>query len=308
MEKKSMHGASHIAPRNGVYQFSRRIPKDIVEGLKLMPPEARARLPEEFCAYFAKDFVRFSLKTRDKAAAKALGTKADFEFDTKIQRVKEWLARGENSFDVVDQDLIRAIAQRWVSQELKDDDEKRLHPENAHDLRHHEKGLYMMELDFQKALSVDGAVMRDPVASATVHDIQKLYQLRLDPNGTGYALLHREILLGYLTLYDVIKRRNAGQVAPTPAAPQVNFSGVNATRQMADGSTMSLKPAELMGRADTSQKDEVTILGNVIDSYLTDLAVNENKFTRKVRRCLQLFGLVIGRKTPVFEIRQVHVT
>ena len=31
--------------------------------------------------------------------------------------MKEWLARGENSYDVVDPDLIRAIAQRWVSQE-----------------------------------------------------------------------------------------------------------------------------------------------------------------------------------------------
>lgn len=304
-----MHGASHIAPRSGVFQFSRRIPKNIVEALKALPPDARTRLPDEFKTYFAKEFVRFSLKTRDKAAAKSLGTKADFEFDTKVQRLKEWLARGENSYDVVDPDLIRAIAQRWVSQELKEDDEKRLHPDNAHDLRHHEKGLYMLELDFQKALSVDGAVLRDPVASATVQDIQTLYQLRLDPNGTGYALLHREVLLGYLSLYDVIKRRNAGQVAPTPVAPQIDLNGVNQVRKIAPDNlvemTRAVKGGDQWG-ANPERNVEMIPIGKVIDDYFADVV--KNKFTRKVRRCLQLFGQVIGRETPIVQIRQLHVT
>jgi len=309
MEKNSMYGASHIAPRNGVYQFSRRIPKDIVEGIKALPPEARARLPEELFTYLAKDFVRFSLRTRDKATAKSLGTKADFEFDTTVQRVKEWLARGENSYDVVDPDLIRAIAQRWVSQELKEDDEKRLDSSNAYDLIHVEKGLYMMELDFQKALSVDGADMRDAVAIGIVRDLQTQYQLRLDPGGSLYAPLHREVLLGYLKIYEVVKRRNAGKLAPTPIAPPFALKVAHSELQLAKvhqgEATLSTLHGVTSGEKKNQPTDKIT-LDTVVNSYIAKLP--SNHFKRKVRRCLQLFSLFMGSDTAISEIRQKKVT
>jgi integrase len=50
----------------------------------------------------------------------------------------------------------------------------------------------------------------------------------------------------------------------------------------------------------------VLTLGSVIDGYLRTL--RETDFTRKVRRCLQLFGEMVGRDLPVTELRQMAVT
>lgn len=48
------------------------------------------------------------------------------------------------------------------------------------------------------------------------------------------------------------------------------------------------------------------VLGTVIDDYITNL--KQNEFKRKVVRCLQLFGAIVGRDTPVKAIRQKTVT
>ena len=48
------------------------------------------------------------------------------------------------------------------------------------------------------------------------------------------------------------------------------------------------------------------LLGAVIDDYTDNL--KETGFTRKVRRCLQLFGEMVGRDTPVKDLKQPMVT
>ncbi len=50
----------------------------------------------------------------------------------------------------------------------------------------------------------------------------------------------------------------------------------------------------------------ILTLGTVIDAYLADL--KQTEFTRKVKRCLQLFGVMVGRDTPVRDLKQVMVT
>ncbi|MFM2036732.1 MAG: hypothetical protein RL459_1997 [Pseudomonadota bacterium] len=45
---------------------------------------AHGKLPTDLWAYFSTQFVRVSLKTRNKAEAKRIGTAADFEFMAKV--------------------------------------------------------------------------------------------------------------------------------------------------------------------------------------------------------------------------------
>ncbi len=47
-------------------------------------------------------------------------------------------------------------------------------------------------------------------------------------------------------------------------------------------------------------------LGTVIDAYVASL--RQTEFTRKVKRCLQLFGAMVGRDSPVRDLKQVMVT
>lgn len=52
----------------------------------------------------------------------------------------------------------------------------------------------------------------------------------------------------------------------------------------------------------------VLTLGTVIKDYLDVIKRSPNGYTRKVVRCLQLFGAMIGEQTPVNQLRQRQVT
>jgi len=66
---------------------------------------------------------------------------------------------------------------------------------------------------------------------------------------------------------------------------------------------MPPKPTALLP---TPAQQAALLLGTVIDDYIANL--KENQFKRKVVRCLQLFGAVVGRDTSVSAIRQKTVT
>ena len=66
---------------------------------------------------------------------------------------------------------------------------------------------------------------------------------------------------------------------------------------------MPAKPAEQAGDMPAAGGP---LLGDVIDTYL--LSVKQSGYTRKVKRCLDLFGAVIGRDTSVRDIKQRTVT
>lgn len=66
---------------------------------------------------------------------------------------------------------------------------------------------------------------------------------------------------------------------------------------------MPHKPSDLRLQ---SAPDAVLRLGVVIDDYLANL--KQTGFTRKVKRCLQLFGEIVGRDTPVRELKQRLIT
>lgn len=90
-------------------------------------------------------------------------------------------------------------------------------------------------------------------------------------------------LEGYNKALQDIKSRLKGDYVSTPAAPA--------------------KPLQIDAKA---APGGALLLGKVIDDYVG--SVKQSGYTRKVKRCLQLFGVVIGRNTPVKEIRQKAVT
>lgn len=83
-----------------------------------------------------------------------------------------------------------------------------------------------------------------------------------------------------------IRERMNGEYVPTPAPLP--------------------KPAELA--AAQPERGVLLLLGAVIDDYITKQEKTPTEFTRKVKRCLQLFGAIVGRSTPVAAVRQKTVT
>ncbi|MBL0920242.1 MAG: hypothetical protein IBJ14_16185 [Hydrogenophaga sp.] len=91
----------------------------------------------------------------------------------------------------------------------------------------------------------------------------------------------------HAALRDIAKRSSEDHV-PTPMRPVL------------PASLTPVAPVEAV--AETSART----LGDVIDHYTEGLP--DNEFRRKVVRCLLLFGEMVGRSTPVAELRQMAVT
>ena len=224
-----------------------------------------------------------------------------------VSRFDEWLAQGAQTYDVVDANTVRALAQQWVRKELQLDEERRLDPEQAFFLEHHEIAMYHMEPDYQALLALGGADKRDAHVVKTGDDLLREYQIRLDPQSSSYALLHRELVMGLLKVYEVAKHRNAGRVMSTHQAPEVDLSHLLKEPSNRQATHHSNVPAAPRRQAQhVAQPSGVPTLGELVDVYVD--ALKENEFKRKVRRALQLFAAVIGRETYVNEIRQKEVT
>ena len=90
-----------------------------------------------------------------------------------------------------------------------------------------------------------------------------------------------------MALRDIAKRDNFDHV-PTPMRPAL------------PASLAPVAPEEPV------QRQLARTLGEVIDHYVKGLP--DNDFRRKVVRCLQLFGEMVGRDLPITELRQRAVT
>jgi len=220
-----MHGATHIKARSGVYQYDRRVPKHVREAFASLTPESLAQLPNDINAYFHhKIHIRFSLVTGDKKLAKTLGNQVDLKFDGLVSRFDAWLAQGAQPYDVLDADTVRALAQLWLRKELQEDEARRLDPSQVQYLEHQELGLYHMEPYLQTLLALGGADKRDAFVVRTANELLREYQISLDPQSSSYALLHRELVMGLLKIYEVTKNHNAGLAVSTHPAPGPDLS------------------------------------------------------------------------------------
>lgn len=107
--------------------------------------------------------------------------------------------------------------------------------------------------------------------------------ITVDPNSPSWAEAAFKATEGRHSALKAVRERLNGEYVATPSMP--------------------LLPASLQPQAPSQT---ALTLGTVIDAYVASL--RQTEFTRKVRRCLQLFGAVVGREIPVRDLKQIMVT
>ena len=148
--------------------------------------------------------------------------------------------------------------------------------------------------------------------------------MRVDEfEATGDGLRTGRIAWGRRRKQEMVGLLHAIGVSVTPDSPSWDVAAYKATEGwnaavLAIGDRMKgtavatpepptlpamLRPAPI--EPDPAPASSLT-LGAVIDDYMA--SVRENDFKRKVRRCLQLLGEMVGRDLPVAEFRQKVVT
>lgn len=127
-----------------------------------------------------------------------------------------------------------------------------------------------------------GVAFTDGIERERVKEALQLVGIDIPPDTLEWQKAAFKATEGYNIAMQAIYKRGGGEYVPTPQAP--------------------LPPAQ---EAAPQPAGSLT-LGSVIDDYLS--TVKQSGYTRKIRRCLQLFGEVIGRDTQAAEIKQKAVT
>lgn len=133
-----------------------------------------------------------------------------------------------------------------------------------------------------KALAM-GSVPTSPSERTMLQDALEAVGVQVPPGAPDWQEASHKALEGYNKALQDIRSRLHGDYVSTPDAPS--------------------KPLQIDPKASAGS---ALLLGKVIDDYVA--AVKQSGYTRKVKRCLQLFGVVMGRDTPVKDIRQKAVT
>lgn len=135
---------------------------------------------------------------------------------------------------------------------------------------------------------------------------------------TGRALTTGRVALGKLEQQRVEEALQTVGIVISPGAPsweeaafkvtEGHHRALKAIRERINGEYVSTPVVPAMPQALQPQQapQPGLLLGTVIDAYLANL--RQTEFTRKVKRCLQLFGEMVGRGTPVRDLKQVMVS
>jgi hypothetical protein len=194
MESKKMNGTSHLLLRDGTYYFQKRVPDGLFRFLSEARSSGLALTSSEFVSYFqGKRHVRLSLKTKDKREAARRCHEESFRFDNHASKLEQWIANsGRATYDDVSPETLKAIAHTWLSRLLQGDEERRLEGLTFDDLEELEVGLDEDIDTYREALiSGKGATQQ---AGRFADSLLDEFQIRLDKQGTGYALLCRELV------------------------------------------------------------------------------------------------------------------
>lgn len=133
-----------------------------------------------------------------------------------------------------------------------------------------------------------GAVALGPVEKERMRKLLAAIGVTVEPGSPGWHMAAYRATEGLLLgLRDIGSRINGGFVVtpPRPVAP----------------ASLAAPSPEV-----SASSSPVVTLGDVIDHYVKGLP--DNDFKRKVKRCLQLFGEMLGRNLPVADLRQKAVT
>ena len=102
-----MQGQTNLYRRGSVYWFSKKVPVDLKAHYASVP----------------SGIFRFSLRTRDRAEAKALATARAAEYDQEFQQVR---ARLSAPVSPLSPDGLRLLTLAWTSHLLEEDEAERI--------------------------------------------------------------------------------------------------------------------------------------------------------------------------------------
>lgn len=111
-----MQGQTNLFKRGSVYWFRKKVPVDLLEHY------TEAARTGDF---------RFSLRTRDRAAAKALAATKAAEYEREFAELR---ARRSNPISSLNDDQLRLLTRAWTSHLLEEDEAERIEGMNARDL------------------------------------------------------------------------------------------------------------------------------------------------------------------------------
>lgn len=250
----------------------------------------RRRVPTQLSLILGRNEYRESLKTSDVEVARTRAAIKDAEVAIEFEKAKEQLKRQAVVTPVpvdLSQEDQSYISEAVRTHILEEDEITRVGRPTATSLDGYEGFLSDWFEGTGKALRTgDIAVTRRD--RERVADLLNAVGLSVAPNSPAWGVTAYKVTEGINRALQDIRSRLHGAYVPTPQPPQV---------------PPSLLPREPEEKPVSAG---VVTLGEVIDHYLQGLP--ENGFKRKVKRCLELFGEMLGRGLPVSDLKQRAVT
>lgn len=260
----------YVKRRGNVYWFRRRVPEELI------PSVGRAEFME-------------SLKTTVLDVARTRAAYRNAEVEAVFEKARYDLKRMSVTAltDVPTPEQQQYIREAVRYHILEEDDAVRLARPGEDDLDGY---------DYVRSNQYDTVVegLRTGRVAWGVHEKAKMESLlqaigvRVKPGTEAWNVAAYRASEGLLLALRDIAKRSSEDHVPTPMRPAL---------------PASLTPA---APKEPAERVPVCTLGGVIEHYVDGLP--DNGFRRKVVRCLQLFGEMIGRDLPVAELRQKVVT
>jgi integrase len=250
----------------------------------------RRRVPAELVPFVGRAEFRESLKTPDIEVARTRAAFKDAAVAIEFERAREQL-RLQANVSALPEELSpeerRYISDAVRAHVLDEDESVRLARPDPDSMDAYES-IRADQFDDAVAALRSGRVAVGRHEKERVVKLLEAIGLSVSPGSPAWDVAAFKATEGLNQALRDISQRMTGNFIPTPTPPPV--------------------PSGLVPRptAATHQNLAGVSLGDVINHYLMGLP--ENGFKRKVRRCLQLFGELVGRDLKVGELRQKAVT
>lgn len=250
----------------------------------------RRRVPDSLIPHVGRAEFRESLKTPDVEVARTRAAYRNAEVEAEFEKAKAALKQQTvapmllETLAPEEQQYIREAVRAHI---LDEDETMRM-------LRPDEDSMDVYESirtdQFEESLKglQSGRVAWGRQEKQRMRELLDTIGVAVSPDSPAWDVVAYKATEGLHQALQDISSRMRGNFISTPLRPA--------------------KPASLapqLPAAESPASADVT-LGAVIDHYLLGLA--DNDFKRKVRRCLQLFGGMLGRDLKVTELRQKAVT
>jgi integrase len=251
----------------------------------------RRRVPRELQPIIGRAEYRETLDTPDIAVARTRAALRNAAVEVEFEMARAKL-REESLEKPVLPDSLTPDSRRYITDAVRtlvllEDEETRMARLETETLWEYESQRGDQFDETSRALAT-GRVALGKEGRQRIQALMHAIGLSVAPGSPAWEEAAFKATEGWNLALRDIRERTAGEYVPTPAAPEM---------------PAALRPVPTSAPVLPSA---ALTLGKVIDGYLSSL--RETDFTRKVRRCLQLFGAMVGRDLPVTELRQMTVT